>query len=274
MRVRIIVAVVLLPFAFIILYFLPPYVLACALSVICAMAVYELIHAIVGIKGNARLCLYTMLSAVAIPVGAYFDIIPVIMPAALLILLSLVFIESIARFKTERQLPFVHMLVILFGGLAIPYLLSTLVSLRLMDGGNLLVFLPVMSAFITDGGAYFTGVLIGKRKAFPLVSPKKTVEGYIGGIFFGISAMIFCGVYIENFTAYTSVNYWALLAYGVVGAVMTGLGDLAFSLVKRELDLKDFGRLLPGHGGALDRFDSLIFTVPTFYLLAMALPVV
>ena len=274
MKSRIIVAAILVPLVFLLLLYLPPYALAIVLSFFSAMAAYELLQTIMGIKGNIRICVYAMTFATLIPIGAFFELNRLILPASLLILMSLVFIEAIARFKTDRQIPFVHMLVVLFGGLAIPFTLSCLVSLRLMDGGKMLVFLPLVCAFITDSGAFFTGVLIGKHKAFPHVSPKKTVEGYVGGFVIGIAAMIFFGVGIDNLTSHDFVNYWVLLLYGVVGAAMSALGDLAFSLVKRELDIKDFGRLLPGHGGAIDRFDSLIFVIPTIYLLVTIIPAI
>ena len=272
MKERIIVAVVLLPLAFVILVYLPPYVLVGAVSLICALAAHELLCAITGIKGNVRICIYSMVSAALIPVGVYFDLSLIIFPTVLLTLLSLVFIDAIARYKTDKQYPFLHILVALFGGLLIPYMLSFIVSLRLMHGGRLLVLLPIISAFVTDAGAYFTGIFLGKHKAFPLVSPKKTVEGCIGGIVIGTSAMLLYGVAIANLSSY-NVSYWALLVYGILGAVMSELGDLAFSLVKREFDIKDYGRILLGHGGMLDRFDSMIFTAPAIYLLSLAMPV-
>ena len=271
MKQRIIVAAVLLPLAFVVLVYLPPYVLAGAVSLVCALAAHELLHAIAGVKGNVRICVYTMVAAALIPVGVYFGLSSVVFPLVLLTLLSLVFIDSIARFKTGKPFPFAHILVTLFGGLLIPYLLSNIVNLRLMQGGRLLVLLPIISAFVTDAGAYFSGILLGRHKAFPHVSPKKTVEGCIGGIVIGTSSIVLYGIAIERLTSY-SVSIPAMLAYGIIGAVLTELGDLAFSVVKREFDIKDYGQILPGHGGALDRFDSMIFTAPAIYLLAIAMP--
>ena len=276
MRKRIIVAVALLPLAFVILFYLPPYVLAASLSIICALAAFELIHAAAGVKGNLRICIFALAVAALIPIGEYFNLNALIITTAMLTLMSLAFIEAIAGFKNngEPSLTFTQILFILFGSLLIPYLLSTILILRLTYAGRLLVLLPVISAFVTDAGAYFVGSFLGKHKAFPLVSPKKTVEGCIGGIVFGTAAIVLCGVVIECFATQYFVNYWALLLYGGLGSVMSVLGDFAFSLIKRELDIKDFGRLLPEHGGALDRFDSMIFTAPTIYLLVIALPAV
>jgi phosphatidate cytidylyltransferase len=138
---------------------------------------------------------------------------------------------------------------------------------------KLFVLLPVICAFVTDAGAYFTGIAVGRRKVFPLISPKKTLEGCIGGLVAGVVAVVLYGVFLVFETTH-EVDLLVLALYGLVGALMTELGDVAFSLVKRECDVKDFGRLLPGHGGMLDRFDSMVFAAPAMYLLVSALPAI
>ena len=161
----------------------------------------------------------------------------------------------------------------LFAGTLVPLMLSSLVSLKIMPDGRLLVLLPIISAFVTDAGAYFTGKFVGKRKAFPHISPKKTVEGCIGGLAVGVASMPIYGA-ILILTTYHGIVFWALIIYGLAGGVLTELGDLAFSLIKREYNIKDYGRLLPGHGGILDRFDSMVFTAPAIYLLAAVIPAI
>jgi len=272
MRNRIIVAVVCVPVFFIVLFYLPPYVLAALTSLICAISAYELLHTVVA-KGNERANIYAVFSAAIIPVGAYFNVSGLVFPAVLLILMSFMFAEAITVYKKRRPIPFTQILITLFGGAVIPYMLSGLVSLKIMPQGQLFVLLPVISAFITDAGAYFTGVLFGKRKAFPLVSPKKTVEGCIGGLVIGTLAVTVYGM-ILVFTTMHEVRVWAFILLGFVGALMTELGDLAFSLIKREYEIKDYGRLLPGHGGMLDRFDSMVFTAPAMYLLLTVVPAI
>ncbi len=131
--------------------------------------------------------------------------------------------------------------------------------------------IPFIIAFITDGGAYFTGVFFGKRHPFPAVSPKKTTEGCIGGIVTGVAAVVIFGV-VLHFSAGIIVNFWAMACYGLVGGIVTELGDLAFSLIKREFGIKDYGNLIPGHGGMLDRFDSMIFAAPVISLLVELFP--
>jgi len=155
----------------------------------------------------------------------------------------------------------------------IPYMLTSLISLRTMPAGRSLVLLPIVSAILTDSGAYFIGVSMGKRKAFPKISPNKTVEGCIGGVITGTIGIIIYGFVLAVTAPYTII-FFSLIIYGVVGAIITELGDLVFSYVKRKCDIKDFGRLIPGHGGVLDRFDSLIFTAPAIYLLVMIIPVI
>ena len=272
MKDRVIVAAICLPFLFIILFFLPAYVFATLVSLICAISAYELQTAIWG-EGNARICIYAAFSAALIPIGAYFEAGAMVFQAVFLVLMSLLFVEAILVFRSKRQISFAKILVTLFGGAIIPMMLSSLISLKTMPEGRLLVLLPVITAFSTDAGAYFTGKLLGKRKAFPLVSPKKTVEGCVGGLAAGVASTVLYGAVLV-LTTFHGVVFWALILYGFIGGFLTELGDLAFSLVKREYNIKDYGSLLPGHGGMLDRFDSMIFTAPAIYLLMSVIPAI
>ena len=270
MKTRIIAAVIFVPIIFIVLYFLPAYVLAGVISLICAISAYELLHAIGG-KQNERVRIYAVFAAVIIPIGAYFQLTYIIFPAVLLCLMSLLFFEAIIGYRTIRKISFAQILTTLFAGTLIPLMLSSLVNLKMMPEGHLLVLIPIISAFVTDGGAYFTGLKMGKKKVFPLVSPQKTIEGCIGGLIIGTLAVLIFGVVIV-FSTYHLVVFWALFIYGIVGAVLSQLGDLAFSLIKREFDVKDYGQLIPGHGGMLDRFDSMIFAAPAIHLLVVLMP--
>ena len=272
MKNRVIIAAIFVPLLFIVIFFLPPYVFAAVIAIICAVSAYELQHAIGG-KRNDRVSIYSVFSAVLIPVGAYFELTEIVFTAVFLVLMSLMFVEAIIAFGSIRKISLAQLLTTLFGGALIPLMLSSLVSMKNMQEGRLFVLLPVISAFITDGGAYFTGVLIGKHKAFPKISPKKTVEGFIGGLVIGTVSMVAYGV-ILVFTTFHIVVFWALILYGIIGAVLTMLGDLAFSLIKREFDIKDYGKILPGHGGMLDRFDSMVFAAPAMYLLTILIPAI
>ncbi|MDO4553078.1 MAG: phosphatidate cytidylyltransferase [Bacillota bacterium] len=122
-----------------------------------------------------------------------------------------------------------------------------------------LVWLIFLSAFGTDIMAYFTGVAIGKHKLCPKISPKKTIEGSIGGI---LGSVILCGLFGWFFAEEYFVH---CLVVGGLGGVISQLGDLTASIFKRKMGIKDYGNLIPGHGGILDRFDSVLFTAPMVY---------
>ena len=272
MKNRLLVAAVFVPLLVIIVFFLPDYIFAAAVVIICVISSYEFLHA-TGHRGRERISIYSAFSAAIIPVGAYFSAGELVFPAVLLIMLCLLFIEAMKSFGKKKQVTFVQIAAILFGSVLIPYLLSSLIGLRNQPGGRLFVLLPVISAFVTDAGAYFTGLMFGKKPAFPQISPKKTVEGCVGGLIAGTAAVLLYGAVIILTTLH-DINFGALALCGGAGAVFTELGDLAFSLIKREFEIKDYGRLLPGHGGILDRFDSMVFAAPVIWLIAGVIPVI
>ena len=267
---RIVIALIWVPLLLIVLFFLPPYFFTGVVVLICSISAYELMHSI-GTKGNERITIYSVFSAALIPIGAYFGVMMLVFLAVSLALMVLAFFEAILVFRKGKPIPLTQILITLFGGALLPLMLSTLVGMRNMPEGHLIVLAPVISAFVTDGGSYFIGVFFGKRKAFPHVSPNKTVEGCIGGLLIGMIAMAIYGVVLVYATPYY-IYFWALILYGFIGAVFTEFGDLAFSLIKREFNIKDYGRILAGHGGVLDRFDSMVFTAPAIFLLVTAIP--
>jgi len=269
---RIVVALVWVPILLIVLFLLPPYIFLVVAILICTISAYELLNSI-GLFEHKRIIIYAVFSAAIIPAGVYFGISELVFLAVFLIIMLIVFFEAIFIYGKREQITFAQILIALFGGALIPLMISALVSMRNMPEGHLIVLLPVISAFITDGGSYFTGVLFGKHKAFPHVSPKKTIEGCVGGLVIGTVAMFIYGVVLV-FTSQHQINFLALVLYGFVGSVFTQSGDLAFSLIKREYNIKDYGRFLAGHGGVLDRFDSMVFTAPAIYLLVAVLPAI
>lgn len=162
--------------------------------------------------------------------------------------------------------------------LMIPTMLGAILALRGFDGkhGMFYVIIAIFSAWTSDTGAFVAGSLWGKRKLCPQISPKKTVEGAIGGLILNIAAMLVFGyIFHVLFYAYqVDVSYLTLLLVAIGGWAMSILGDLSFSMIKRSCQIKDFGELIPGHGGILDRFDSVIFVAPYVYLLVQAMPIV
>ncbi len=144
---------------------------------------------------------------------------------------------------------------------------SAMVLLRDLPNGVYLFLLPYVGAWVTDTFAYFTGRFLGKHKLAPVISPKKTVEGSLGGILFAVGVFLLYGLILAN--AGFAPRYWALALCGLAVSVVSQIGDLALSAIKREYGVKDYGRIFPGHGGVLDRFDSVIATAPLILFLSM-----
>ncbi|MBQ8496861.1 MAG: phosphatidate cytidylyltransferase [Clostridia bacterium] len=141
---------------------------------------------------------------------------------------------------------------------------------RQTEMGAYLYGLVFIGAWMTDTGAYFVGVLFGKHKLIPEVSPKKTVEGAFGGILGCIIGFVLYGFIIQK-VAVLTVNYLMLVLLAVVISIVSQFGDLIASYVKRECGIKDFGFIFPGHGGVLDRFDSIIAVAPAIYFITYLL---
>ena len=145
---------------------------------------------------------------------------------------------------------------------------SSLTLLRDMQYGLILLFIWFFLPWICDGMAYFSGRAFGKHKLIPAVSPKKTVEGAIGGVIGTLVLMMVFALVMQFGFGYTP-NYPVLLLVTLVGCPISMCGDLIASLVKREYGVKDYGNLLPGHGGVMDRFDSCISTGPFIYIVCV-----
>lgn len=148
------------------------------------------------------------------------------------------------------------------------YVMFFLFHLVLIDSTKfpLLIWLVVISAFGTDIMAYFTGRFLGKRKLCPNISPKKTVAGAVGG---AIGSLVLCGIFGLIFAKGVFIH---CMIIGLLGGVVSQFGDLTASIFKRKMGIKDYGHLIPGHGGVLDRFDSVLFTGPlVFYYIAIVM---
>ena len=157
-----------------------------------------------------------------------------------------------------------HMMSSFFGIIYCGVMLSFIYQTRMLGDGNILVWLIFLSAWGCDTCAYCVGMLFGKHKMAPVLSPKKSVEGAVGGV----AGAFLLGII---YAAVMRENIWI---YGVIcgaGAVISMVGDLTASAIKRNMEIKDYGKLIPGHGGILDRFDSIIFTAPIIYYLSYLL---
>lgn len=146
-----------------------------------------------------------------------------------------------------------------------------MVLLRDLRFGGYIFLLPFVISWITDTFAYFSGMLFGKHKLIPEVSPKKTVEGAVGGTLFAVLFSLLYGFIVGKISG-AAPNYPAIAIVALAVSILSQCGDLVMSLIKRRFGIKDYGKLFPGHGGVLDRFDSIIVSAPTIYFLVSFLP--
>lgn len=152
---------------------------------------------------------------------------------------------------------------ILFGFLYLPLLLGHLALLRILPQGREWIFTVFLIVMLSDSIAYFVGTAIGKHRLYPAISPKKSVEGAIGGLIGGIA-----GALLAKFFWFSALSWGMAGGIGIILGASGQIGDLFESMLKRSYGVKDSGRIIPGHGGLLDRLDSLIFAFPPAYYLA------
>ncbi len=157
----------------------------------------------------------------------------------------------------------------IFSFLYAPVMLSFIYLTRSTEHGFFLVWLILFSSWVCDTCAYFVGVTIGKKRIFPVLSPKKSLEGCIGGVAgSAIVGVLYAFLIVQRQIPDQRV-LWAIVFICAAGAVMSMVGDLAASAIKRNHNIKDYGNLIPGHGGIMDRFDSMIVTAPMIYFLSV-----
>lgn len=270
---RILVAVVGIPFLLAVLVVAPEWATYALLCGLCIIATHELMSAVCDRKttktwwGLSSTLAVFVLTAVFFNDDRFADV-PVygLFPFFVAALLILVFAAMVTQHGKENALSFQDVCTMLVSGVAIPLSLSCLLRLRMMELGSGLVLIPLVAAFCSDTMALFAGMAFGRHKLAPLVSPKKTVEGAVGGLIGGMAGMVLFRIIFFLCTEVQLNIVWCVVL-GFAGALMGQMGDLVFSAVKREFGIKDYGRLLPGHGGVLDRFDSVIFAAPVIWLI-------
>lgn len=181
----------------------------------------------------------------------------------LLMLLMFSYVFAYPKYKTEQ------FLAAFFGVFYVAVMLSYVYQTRMITAGAYIVWLIFLCSWGCDTCAYCVGVLIGKHKMAPKLSPKKSVEGAVGGVVgAALLTMLYCNIWKVEMGIDTS-HVLILSAISAIGALVSMVGDLTASAIKRNYDIKDYGTLIPGHGGILDRFDSVIFTAPMIYFLAV-----
>lgn len=267
MKARILVAVVCIPLLLVVLLWLPTLATAILAAGLCALAAHELTYA-TGLITNRRVVGETMLMAALVPFWSWCGC-----PAEPAMAGGLAFFLVLAAelLASRLKMPFEVMTAALFAGLGMPWLLSALVRLIQQPDGRFLVLLPLLISFAADGAALFAGMALGRHKLAPVISPKKTVEGMIGGFVGAVAGMLIYGL-VVRFAFGREFHWLTGVLLALCGAGVSVIGDLFFSCLKREKQIKDYGRLLPGHGGVLDRFDSVLFCAPLCELLLCWLP--
>ncbi len=244
--------------------------LAVMVSAMAGMACFELLRA-TKVATHSGLYIYPVLAAVVVPMGYWMGGGDWTVRLAAITLMAALFFIGVRLYGTDREVGVGELMVCMFGGIIIPMCLASLISLRSMVYGRQLVMIPVIAAFLTDTGAYFVGMFFGKHRGITQVSPNKSLEGYIGGMVSGAIFMILYSLVLQFFFE-MSVSLPVMALYGIIASGATELGDLSFSLMKRQNGVKDFGNLIPGHGGILDRFDSMTFAAPTILVLVEMFP--
>lgn len=144
---------------------------------------------------------------------------------------------------------------------------TSILLVRLMFNGAAIYLLAFLGAWICDTFAYFTGMLVGKHKLIPEISPKKTIEGAIGGVIFTVAGFALYALIWNNLYPDNKLSFLTLCIYGFVLSIASQFGDLIASSIKRQYNVKDYGSIFPGHGGILDRFDGVLVVAPILYVL-------
>lgn len=185
---------------------------------------------------------------------------------AFLIVIMSVYVFAYPKYRSEQ------VMLAFFGLFYVAFMLSYVYQIRMLPQGMLLVWLVFICSWGSDTCAYCVGMLFGKHKMAPKLSPKKSIEGAVGGV---VGAALLGAAYAAILNRFIIVGSEEnVLLYAIicgVGALISMIGDLAASAIKRNHDIKDYGNLIPGHGGILDRFDSVIFTAPIIYYMATVL---
>jgi len=270
MKTRIIAAVVLIPILLVLVLFAPKMFSAVIFAILMSIGAYERLYR-THLVQNARLVLYSAVMAFAVIMWSYADAVQAYMLLGLMAFSVLLFAEMMLDHVKVR----IEMLGLCYiAGAIVPFLLGALIRILDMTVGRYVILVPFVIAFMSDGGAYFVGLKFGRHKLAPVVSPNKTIEGALGGVASAIVGMIIYAVVLDLAFPQFQVDYGMAVVYGLAGSIVGVFGDLCFSIIKRQTGIKDYGNLIPGHGGVLDRFDSMMMVAPLVEALLLIAPVV
>lgn len=242
---------------------LPPFAAYCGFALIAAVAVWEMFSALELTKFRF-LTAMSLVFAAAMPFAGWFRSIPLFYVTLVAYGLALICYQ-LYHYDTlqirDTAVAFFMTFVLSFG------ISCTVYCRKEGDWGLFYMLMVLLIAWGSDIGAYFVGSFFGKHKLCPKISPKKTVEGFFGGWFFGvICALLIAFLWESVFLPSTvRISYWTVAVMAFFLSPLSVLGDLFASVVKRQVGAKDYGHIMPGHGGMVDRFDSLLFVSPLFF---------
>lgn len=233
-------------------------------AIVAAVGMFMVCEVFYAIGGKAGDVLLGICAGAVLNIGIYFNNSDLIIAS----ILFCVIMFAVTAVVCNEKYSFLKCASMSFIAIYIVLSMSFIARLRSMNLGIHLMFIAFICAWISDTGAYFCGLLFGKHKLIEKISPKKTVEGAVGGVVFsGIGGIVF-GI-IEKLCFSNSANLAALFVICAIGSVFGQFGDLIESMIKRYFKIKDFGNIMPGHGGLTDRFDSVMLTAPYTYYAIM-----
>ena len=257
LKSRVLVAVVGVPVLLWVVLWAPVYVVSIALALLSAIGAYELMKCVGAYSpwrlSTAVLACFVVLATELLPWPEGMSV-TTVLSAVLFVCFA------VAVFKAG-EIKFLDIAAVFLSATAIPYAFSAFLRIEAMGLHRAWLLLPFILSFACDTFAYFVGCTIGKHKLAPKVSPKKSVEGSIGGL----AGNVLCGclfAFVMNRWFGESIGYGTMVILALLCGVVAQIGDLSFSLIKREFGIKDYGKLFLAHGGVLDRFDSVLFVAP------------
>lgn len=257
---RVLVSVIGVPIIIWVVLWAPSIVMAIALALLAGIAGMELQQCVSGQKRGE-----------VVGLSAIFPVFSVMWywerpdHIALLCIIEVVFFFGYAIFK-GGEVKFAQLMAVFFAGICIAYSFAGFVRIEATGVHRGVLLLPFILSFACDTFAYCAGLTLGRHKLAPKVSPKKTVEGSIGGLLGNVAAGELFVFVMERFCGGSPMGYGAMAILAVLCGVVAQIGDLSFSLIKREYGIKDYGHLFLAHGGVLDRFDSVLFVTPLIEL--------
>ncbi|MBR6790352.1 MAG: phosphatidate cytidylyltransferase [Oscillospiraceae bacterium] len=275
MKQRLITAMIGLVVLFAVLFCYNTIVLNIAISIIGAIAVYELLHSTGYVKSKLIL-LMSFLYALVVPFFSTLDN----RDMQIWVTLAYFCVLFAVLLIRHQRVQFQEVSTAFFVSLLLPMALAMLVLMRDRSvHGIFYGMLVCVASWIADSAAYFVGRAFGRHKLAPQISPNKTIEGAVGGVVFSaLFFMLFCAGYrqvmIRFFDMQIEIAWFRAFVIGMICTFMGIIGDLMASVVKRQTGIKDFGNIMPGHGGIMDRFDSFLFVTPTLYLALQLFPII